>query len=173
MAARGLTHWSCMMAIWRASLCLYECAHVGVCEEACCQVCSPWASSACITATPVTAAPCTSCGLWACAQQSRLTVVPPGTTNYLSCPIHARNSWMRTAALIRKNFHRWATHLSYEIWHTFRVYSILLFQWHNFSHVIIGRNAACKCLRITFASFQEFDEWLILKGKHLDAAAAA
>lgn len=129
MAARGLIHWSCMMAIWRASVCLHECARVGVCEEERRQVRSPPASSACITATPVTVSPRASCGLWACAQQSRLTVVPSGMTNYLSCLIHARNSWMRTATLIRKNFHQWKTHLWCEIWHAFRVYPIIVIYW--------------------------------------------
>lgn len=100
---------------------------VCVCEEERRQVRSPPASSACITATPVTVSPRASCGLWACAQQSRLTVVPSGMTNYLSCLIHARNSWMRTATLIRKNFHQWKTHLWCEIWHAFGVYPILSF----------------------------------------------
>lgn len=88
MAARGLIHWSCMMAIWRASVCVYECLCMCVYEKERRQVRSPWSSSACITATPVTVSLCVSCGLWACAQQSRLTVVPPGMTNYLSCLIH-------------------------------------------------------------------------------------
>lgn len=64
------------------------CVHVLGCEEERRQVRSPRASSACITATPVTVSLCVSCGLWARAQQSRLTVVPSGMTNYLSCLIH-------------------------------------------------------------------------------------
>lgn len=85
------------------------------------------ASSASITATPVTVYLNASCGLWACAQQSRLTVIPSGLTNHLSCLILACNSWMLAAALIRKNFHQQATHLCYEIWPAFSRSSILSF----------------------------------------------
>lgn len=37
MAARGLIHWSCMMAIWRASACVCVCVS---CERACVGVCT-------------------------------------------------------------------------------------------------------------------------------------
>lgn len=85
------------------------------------------ASSASITATHVTVYLSASCGLWACAQQSRQTVIPSGMTNYFSCLILACNSWMWTAALIKKNFHQQATHLCYEIGQAFSRYSILEF----------------------------------------------
>lgn len=126
MGSRRLIHPSFVLAIWsaalRASVCKWAC---GICawEQGPRQV----ASSARITATPVTVYPHASCGLWACAQQSRLTVVPSGMTNYLSCLILACNSWMWTAALIRKNFSQQPTHLCYEIWQACICYSVLLF----------------------------------------------
>lgn len=69
MATRGLMHWSYMTAIWRftpACLCSWAC------EEERRQVSSPWSSSACITATPVTDSPRISCGLCAQAKQTKL-----------------------------------------------------------------------------------------------------
>lgn len=114
------------MAIWRAasSVRVCKCAHSDCAWE---QGPQQVASSASITATPVTVYLSASCGLWACAQQSRLTVIPSGMTNYLCCLILACNSWMWTAALIRKNFHQQATHLCYEIWQAFSRHSILSF----------------------------------------------
>lgn len=148
------------MAIWRAasSVRVCKCAHSDCAWE---QGPQQVASSASITATPVTVYLSASCGLWACAQQSRLTVIPSGMTNYLCCLILACNSWMWTAALIRKNFHQQATHLCYEIWQAFSRHSILSFTFFQPSFFLAAKKIQLvpKSMQFTFYILTHFSCW--------------
>lgn len=114
------------MAIWRDASSVRACKCA---RSECAREKGPGqvARSASITATPVTVYLSASCGLWASAQQSRLTVIPSGVTNCLSCLILACNSWMWRAALIGKNFHQQAAHLCYETWRACGHYSVMSF----------------------------------------------
>lgn len=95
MAARGLIHWSCVTAIWRACVC----AFVRVCMRFCLCLCARvrWDvdryahHKVPLHASQQHLLP-SLCGLWAYGQQSRLTVVPRGMTNYLSCLIHTNST---------------------------------------------------------------------------------